>query len=82
MLGSLALALACGGFPDVHATAWMLAPTAGSLLGTFETTRCLRRRWSFYHGTVLLLLYVDVLVVALIFFLLLYPWARWLQLTK
>ena len=51
----------------------MLIPAAGAVLGTFETSRCLRRRWSFYHGGVLLLLYADVLVLALIVFLLLYP---------
>ena len=79
MLGSLALALVCGGFPDARATAWLLLPAALAVLGTVETTRCLQRKWSFYHGGVLLLLYADVLVVALIFFLLLYPWAKWLQ---
>jgi len=79
VVGSLAIALVCVGFPDVHASAWMLVPAAGALLGTFETTRCLRRCWSFYHGAVLILLYSDILVLAVIFFLLLYPWARWLQ---
>jgi hypothetical protein len=81
VVGSLAMALVCVGFPDVHASAWMLIPAAGAVLGTFETTRCLRRRWSFYHGGVLLLLYADILVLAVIFFLLLYPWAQWLQRT-
>jgi hypothetical protein len=42
-------------------------------------TRCLQRRWSFYHGGVLLLLYADVLVLALVVFLMLYPYAKWLQ---
>lgn len=82
VLGSVAMALVCGGFPDVHASAWLLIPAAGGLVGTFETTRCLRRKWSFYHGGVLLLLYADVLALALIFFLLLYPWAQWLQVTR
>lgn len=81
VVGSLMMALACVGFPDVHATAWMLVPAGGALVGTFETTRCLRRTWSFYHGGVLLLLYADILVLAVVFFLLLYPWAQWLQRT-
>ena len=81
VVGSLVMALACVGFPDVHATAWMTVPAAGAVLGTFETTRCLRRRWSLYHGGVLILLYADILVLAVIFFLLLYPWAQWLQRT-
>lgn len=81
VLGSLVLALACVGFPNVHATAWMLIPAAGALVGTFETTRCLKRQWSFYHGGVMILLYADILVLAVVFFLLLYPWAQWLQST-
>lgn len=81
MVASLAMALLCVGFPNVHASGWMVIPAAGAVLGTFETTRCLRRRWSFYHGGVMLLLYADILVLAVIFFLLLYPWAQWLQRT-
>ncbi len=77
----MVLALACVGFPNVHATAWMLIPAAGALLGTVETTRCLKRQWSFYHGGVMILLYADILVLAVVFFLLLYPWAQWLQST-
>ena len=48
-------------------------------VGTWETTRCLQRKWSFYHGGVLLLLYADVLVLALVVFLMLYPYAKWMQ---
>ncbi len=79
VLVSLVVALLCGGFPHVHPSAWLILPAAAAVLGTADTTRCLRRKWSFYHGGVLLLLYADVLVLALIFFLLLYPWAKWLQ---
>jgi hypothetical protein len=79
VLASLIAAVAASGFPDLHPSLWMILPALGALYGTWETTRCLRQRWSFYHGGVLLLLYSDVLVVALIFFLLLYPWALWLQ---
>lgn len=78
-LGSLVLAFSLGGFPNVHGTALMVVPVVLSGWGTWETTRCLQRRWSFYHGGVLLLLYADVLVLALAVFLLLYPYAKWLQ---
>ena len=54
-------------------------PAFAALWGTYETLRCLRLRWSFYHGGVLLLLYMDVMALAMIFFLLLYPYAGWLQ---
>lgn len=79
VLVSLILALVGAGFPDIHPNALLIVPALAALYGTWETTRCLRRRWSFYHGGVLLLLYTDVLALFLIVFLLLYPWAQWLQ---
>jgi hypothetical protein len=79
VLGSLVAAVFASGFPNLRPTPWLLLPALGAAYGTWETTRCLRHRWSFYHGGVLLLLYSDVLVLALIVFLLLYPYARWLQ---
>jgi hypothetical protein len=79
VLASLAASLQFSGFPHVH-TAWPLVFAAfAALWGTWETTRCLRLRWSFYHGGVLLLLYMDVTALTMIFFLLLYPYAEWLQ---
>ena len=81
MVGSLVLAFAVGGFPNVQASLLMVVPVALAGWSTWEMTRCLQRRWSFYHGGVLLLLYADILVLAVIFFLLLYPWAQWLQRT-
>ena len=50
-----------------------------ALYGTYDTSRCLRLRWSFYHGGVLLLLYMDIMALAMIFFLLLYPYGGWIQ---
>jgi hypothetical protein len=38
----------------------------------------MRKRWSFYHGGVLLCLYMDLMALALILVFLLYPYARWL----
>jgi hypothetical protein len=34
----------------------------------------MRKRWSFYHGGVLLCLYMDLLAITLILFFLLYPY--------
>lgn len=79
VFGSVVLAFPLAGFPNVHGSLLLVFPTGLAIWGTWETTRCLRPRWSFYHGGVLLLLYADVLAVALILFLLLYPYARWLQ---
>jgi hypothetical protein len=77
--GSIVLAFVLGGFPDVHRSLLLVGPVIMAAWGTWETSRCLQRRWSFYHGGVLLLLYADVLALALVVFLLLYPYARWLQ---
>lgn len=79
VIGSVILALVLGGFPDTRPSPLLLVPTLLTAWGTWETIRCLRRRWSFYHGGVLLLLYADILALALVVFLLLYPYAQWLQ---
>ena len=79
VVGSLVLALVFSGFPDIRPSPILLLPAVAAGYGTWETTRCLQRRWNFYHGGVMLLLYADILVLALIIFLLLYPYAQWLQ---
>ncbi|GGH09928.1 permease [Silvibacterium dinghuense] len=75
VLASLALALVLSGFPHPRPTWYVAIPALTALWGTWETLRCLRLRWSFYHGGVLMLLYMDVMAIAMIFFLLLYPYA-------
>src|ERR1700733_14117065 len=78
--GSVVLGLGGSGFlNNVRGSLMVAVPGCLAVYGTWETSRCLRPRWSFYHGGVLLLLYADVLALALIVFLLLYPYARWLQ---
>lgn len=79
VLASLATALAFSGFPDLRPSPWMALPALGAFYGTWETTRCLRQQWSFYHFGVMLLLYADILILALMVFMLFYPYAHWLQ---
>lgn len=79
VIGSLILALVLAGFPDIHPSALLVLPAMAAIYGTWETSRCMHRRWDFYHGGVLLLLYADILVLAMILFLLFYPYMRWLQ---
>lgn len=79
VLASLAAAMLLSGFPYVH-TEWPVAfAVITALWGTWETLRCLRLRWSFYHGGVLLLLYMDIMALTMILFLFLYPYAHWIQ---
>ena len=79
VLASLGASFLLSGFPHVH-TSWPIAFAAlAAFWGTCETLRCLRLRWSFYHGGVLLLLYMDVIALTMILFLLLYPYAEWIQ---
>jgi hypothetical protein len=79
VLASLGIAFALSGFPHVHPAWKIVFPTLTALWGSFETLRCLRLRWSFYHGGVLLLLYMDIMALSMILFLLLYPYAGWLE---
>ena len=79
VLGSLLLALLLA-FPNDNASLKLLIPAGLAGFGTLDTMRCLRLRWSFYHGGVLIFLYMDVLVLAMIFFLLFFPYVRLLLL--
>ena len=78
VIGSLLLSFIWAGFPEDHPTPKLVIPAFVALVGTWDTVRCLRLRWSFYHGGVLLLLYMDIMALSMIFFLLLYPYAGWL----
>jgi hypothetical protein len=72
-LVSLAVAFPLAKFPFDQASPTLILPILGAVAGMVETFRCIRVRWSWYHGAVLLSLYMDVLVLTMIFFLALYP---------
>jgi len=74
VLGSLALATWISHAPHLRPTLWLILPTLGTLLGTADTVRCMRRRWSFYHGGVLLCIYMDLMAITMVLFFLLYPY--------
>jgi hypothetical protein len=78
VLGSLVLAFSLAGFPDDRASLKLIIPTFLAALGTGDTIRCLQHRWSFYHGAVVVLIYMDIMALCMILFLLLYPYGRWL----
>lgn len=73
VLGSLGAALVLSHFPHLQTNLWLLLPLSLILVGTLDTARCMRKRWDFYHGGVILSVYMDLLVFILVLFLLLYP---------
>ncbi len=78
VLVSLVVAFLLAGFPEDRPSLKLLVPTLVASLGTWDTMRCLQNRWSFYHGAVVVLIYMDIMALCMILFLLLYPYGRWL----
>jgi len=74
VLGSVALSFPLAGFPDTRRDPFMVLPLLLALYGTFETVRCMRLRWDFYHAGVILLLWMDMMAVCLISFFFLSPY--------
>jgi hypothetical protein len=71
-LGSFAASLRLAGFPniqDLHGSHWQIVALLFALWGMAETARCLRRRWSIYHAGILLLLYADLMILAMIVYM-------------
>lgn len=73
VLGSLAAAFFIANFPADRATPAIIVPIAVAAFGMAETFRCIRARWSWYHGAVMISLYMDLMALALILFLAFYP---------
>ncbi len=73
---AFAVSLRLGGFPDItrlHSSHWQILAALMAFWGMVETARCLERRWSFYHAGVLMLLYTDLMILAMAVLLFLYP---------
>jgi hypothetical protein len=79
MLLSMIAAVYLSHFPNDHATPLLAIPTIVALYATFETVRCMQRRWSFYHAGVILCIYMDMMATATILFLLVYPYTHLLS---
>ncbi len=78
VIGSLFAAFRLAGFPEDHPSWKLIIPTVVAAMGTWDTMRCLQQRWSFYHGAVIILIYMDIMALCMILFLLLYPYGQWL----
>jgi len=72
VLGSLFAAFRLADFPRNRATLLLIIPFLLAAVGTWDTIR-------FYHGGVLLLIYMDLMALAMILFLLLYPYGQWIS---
>lgn len=75
-LSAFVISLRLGGFPDItalHLSHWQVVPVlmAGWSIG--ETIRCADRQWSLHYAGVLIMLYSEVMVLALAVFLFFYP---------
>jgi hypothetical protein len=75
-VGAFAASLCLAGFPHLerlHGSRWQILVLAVAAWGMAETARCLQRRWSFYHAGVLLLLYSDLMILAVVIMLMIVP---------
>lgn len=75
-LCAFAASLFLAGFPyieNLHGSRWQVLTMLAAGWGMGETARCIRRRWSFYHAGVILLLYSELMILVLTAFLTFYP---------
>jgi bacteriorhodopsin len=82
VLGSLLAAVLMSDFPHNRATMLLLLPTFVAIIGIAETVRCMRLRWGYYHAGVILCIYMDLMVLCMILFFLIYPYGHFLSGTK
>ena len=74
VLASVVISFPLARFPNEHRNPFLLLPALMAVYGTFETVRCLRPRWDWYHAGIILLLWMDMMAVCLVLFLLLSPY--------
>jgi hypothetical protein len=74
VLGSFAAAVRLSDFPRSRATPLLAIPAVLAFLGTLDTIRCMQPRWNFYHGGVVLCIYMDLMAICLILFFLFSPY--------
>lgn len=75
-LGALAATLRLAGFPDpdhLHGSSWQFLPVAAAAWSMVDTARCLGRKWSLYHAGVLILLYSELMILAMTVFFWVFP---------
>lgn len=71
-LGAFFASLRVAGFPNIeslHGSHWQIAIVPFACWGMVETARCLGPRWNLYHAGVLILLYTDLMILAMVLIL-------------
>ncbi len=74
VLGSLAMSVPLSGFPHLQPNFLLCMPAVLSVIGLADTMRCIQRRWCLYHGGVLFCIYMDLMVISIVWFFFLYPY--------
>jgi len=67
-LGALLLRLRLAGFPNIdrlHGSPWQVIAVPFVCWGMVETMRCMGKRWSLYHAGVLIMLYTELMILAM-----------------
>jgi predicted permease len=75
-LSAFFLSLRLGGFPDItalHLSHWQAVPAGMVAWSMAETMRCADRTWSLHYASVLILLYTELMILALAVFLFFFP---------
>ena len=74
-LSALAASMRLTGFPDaahLHSSHWLFIPVMAAVWGMVDTARCIGRKWSLFHAGILILLYSELMILALAVFLCIY----------
>ncbi len=74
-LGSFVTGFLISGYPDLRRSPWMIVPVVVCAMAALDTARCMQKRWNFYHGAVLLLLYADLMILLMLTFFLVVPYS-------
>jgi hypothetical protein len=75
-VSAFAISLRIGGFPNInalHASHWQIVAALIAFWAMLETVRCLGPRWNLYHAGVLILLYTELMILAMAVVLFLFP---------
>lgn len=68
-LGAFVASLRLAGFPYIeklHGSRWQILAVPFACWGMVETVRCLHKKWDFYHAGVILLLYSELMILAMV----------------